>query len=91
MILVVGYSVGVYAESVRFRQSVSNPIYKVYRAQATLPALVDTVPRKFQRKFGRNAKVLRSGITIRWDCTPCVPDSRAYHHRILLSYRWGTS
>ena len=91
MILVVGYSVSVYAESVRFRQSVNNLIYKVYRVQATLLALVDIVPRKFQRKFGRNAKVLRICITIRWDCTPYVPDSRAYRHRILLSYRWGTS
>ena len=76
VICVLGYSLSVYAESLRFRQSVTNPIYKVYPSGPIFPALADKSPRKFQHTFERSAKVRRTGIAIRWDYTPCVLDSR---------------
>jgi hypothetical protein len=82
VVSVLGYSLSVYAESVRFRQSVINPIYKVYPSEPISPALADKSPRKFQRKFERNAKVRRTGIAIRWDCTPCVLDFRVNRPQI---------
>ena len=70
------YSLSVYAESVRFRHSLNNPIYKVYPSQPISQASADKSPRKFQRKFERNAKVRRTGIAIHLDCTPYALDFR---------------
>ena len=87
----LGYSLSVYAESVRFIQSEINPIYKLYLSETISPASADKSPRKSQRKFERNAKVRRTGIAIHWDYTPCVLDSRVNRPRIRLSYHLGTS
>ena len=76
VICVLGYSLSVYAESLRFVHSLDNPISKVYPSEPISPVSADKSPRKFQRKFERSAKVRRTGIAIRWDCTPCVLDSR---------------